>query len=100
LKLTYDGLLSNFAFKFHLRRYVKYKYLVNADGLGTSGRFEELLALGYGRPDVACHGIQRILNPRFLSQAASYDLASNIGPALCGIVPSDYRSRLSLTPGS
>jgi len=29
-----------------MRDHVKYKYLVNADGLGTSGRFEELLALG------------------------------------------------------
>jgi len=45
---------------------------------------QELRALQVGPGDIARHVIQRIPNPRFLRQMASYDVVSNICPALRG----------------
>jgi len=38
--------------------------------------------LGYARPDIARHVINTHFDPHLLSQAASYDVASNVWPAL------------------
>jgi hypothetical protein len=56
LKLKHDGPLSNFAFKFNLRRYITVARFA-VDSVGTSRG--------------CCHVIQRMSNPRFLSQMAS-----------------------------
>jgi len=54
-----------------LRRYTAENLRFQADNFHRTGR-----ALRRGLPDIARHVIQRVLNPRFLSYIATYDVAS------------------------
>ena len=76
-----DKPILNSAFNVNLRRYTK----DSATGFTLEGGWLTPLAPpGYGLSDSAHHVIPRSSNPRFFSQMASYDAASNI----CRTIPS------------